>query len=225
MFELMSFLEREWASLLSLGWTVPTLLALAVAATFITCKFLFDIQLQNKNALIDLFRNRIDEYERKLNVDSPQDAVGQVEKLQSRIATLELAVGEITPRTISEDQKTVISQQLKRFAGSSVAVLHDATAPNARRLHSDFVHIFQQSGWHTSSGVVFGPNEHPPSGIQIRPCRNGEASSKQQAFMDILRSVKIPFDIGPNAVPSAISKGPEPEEFQMLITLPATQSA
>jgi hypothetical protein len=108
--------------------------------------------LQSENGTlrerVQLRDDRAAEYERKLDVDSPDEAKARLDALEQRLE-------KMGPRRLSEDQANTLVAKLAATPGKMQLQLAIGTSDGIR-FESDFREVFTRAGWTIASHQIMG---------------------------------------------------------------------
>lgn len=195
-----NFVEKigqEWTTISQAPFIFLAILILAVGLAWWVFRYLHAAELTNKNSQLQLANDRLADYQRKLDVDSPEEARQQMRKLENKVSELADQLKRLGPRRLSEEQKRQIISAISISAGSCVAITKDGASPDAATLSSDLVDAFRRGGWEVSTPVVLGLGNPPPSGVAIELPEPKNRNVAQQAIVNAFEAANIAYDIQP----------------------------
>ncbi|HMT40535.1 MAG TPA: hypothetical protein PKC48_03330 [Sphingorhabdus sp.] len=169
------------ASLLFAGW----LIWLAVKHTFAT-------RLENARSTIDLQDRQLQDYKDKLDGASPEQAKARLDALEQRI---EDGFRALAPRRVSDEQRQAMVAILDAEHGNHVTIAQDAAIADARPLAQGIAAVFHAARWTTSSAMVMGLGNPPPSGVGLMVQDQNNLTPPQRAIYNALQAAGIAFDI------------------------------
>lgn len=161
--------------------------------------------LESRVALRD---DRIAEYERKLDVSSPDEA-------SRRIAALEDRLAKLGPRKLIKEQTDILKREL-RAAPGKVSLTRDMGTNDAIRVFEQLSAVFNESGWAVQTGMVMGLGYHPKSGTMVLTKTGPTLSQAALTVTSAFTLAGVPFDL--QKLPA--DNGSHVEVLQIIVTNP-----
>lgn len=180
-------LQDNWAVLSTAPWAFATIVVLFGGGGLLIGRLWQSGVITNLESRIALRDDRIADYERKLDVASPDEA-------KQRLDALEKQIRALGPRTLSPDQMKAIG---RRIAGQSaiIEITHDMAAADAKALTAAFAVTFQRAGWKTIQPMVMGLGNHPPSGLALQVANPSQLRPIENTVKQALEDAGIEYDI------------------------------
>ncbi|MCF6118548.1 hypothetical protein L2449_16850 [Mesorhizobium muleiense] len=198
---IVEFLQTNWAVVMAAPWVFVTFAILIGGGGVLLGRFWQGGVVTNLESRIALKDDRIDDYERKLNVHSPDEA-------KQRLDALELRVRGLLPRTLSPEQMKAIAERITGLS-ATIQISHDMAAADAKTLSSAFTVTFQRAGWATIPHMVMGVGHHPRSGVALQVRNPSQLSPLETTVKQALEAASIEFEI--QQCTRAPFPGPMPE--------------
>lgn len=150
---------REWAVISQAPASFLVTSILVGTVVWLALRWQFGTQLINRDGILALKEAEINDYKRKLDGASPDEAAHRIEVLEKRLSLLE-------PRILSEAEFSVLKNGLQGRE-ASVDVMHDVASPAMKNLWGQIAAAFHQTGWKVTTGMLMGLGNPPPTGIAI----------------------------------------------------------
>lgn len=175
---------------------IPYIVALAIVAGIIWAivNWSYSAVLASKDAEIQLLERQRDDYKDKLGGATPDEAKARIDRLEAQVKA-------ISPRRLSDDQKTRLASALRRLPGN-IEIAQDMAAPDARPFAGDLIVAFQSAGWQVQTPAVLGPGNPPPHGIGLIVSDPSSLTAHQALIVEGLNAAGVQFDLqrGPPAL-------------------------
>jgi hypothetical protein len=208
----MDFFEKNW-DLISQNPLIFISFAFIVGATcFAIGKYLHREEISILKSRIDLRDDTIENYKKKLDGASPDEAKAKMDVLEAKIAEIQKHIAQ---RKLSENDLDKIASIISPFKGS-VVVEKDVTCTEGSKISSQLVDIFNKSGWKVSNSMVMGVSNPPIEGLSISTSR--QPSEPAKAVIEAFEKLKIPFSLRVGALTESPHR--EKEDVEILITTP-----
>lgn len=150
---------KEWAVISQAPVSFAVIAALIATLVWFALRWQFGSQLSSRDGIIALKEAEINDYKRKLDGASPDEAAKKIEALERRLAAIE-------PRMLSDAELAALIDGLLIHRGK-VNIAHDGGSPLTKKLHSQIVAGFQRAGWEVSTSMVMGLGNPPPTGVAV----------------------------------------------------------
>jgi hypothetical protein len=187
---------------------IPFLLVVGFVA-FGIWKFLahhYSGRLDAKDDLLALRQAQLDDYKEKLSGASPEEARARVDALEQRI---EDGFNALAPRILSEDQRKKMVEALDVQNGHHVTIAHDAAVADSVKLARSIGSAFLAARWTTSTPMVMGLGNPPPSGIAVIVSDQNNLTAAQLAIIIAFKIAKIEVDIQTGNPGFSATDGPQ----------------
>lgn len=182
-----AFFAAEGHAILQAPAVFITALVILGLGIWATLNWLYSGQIANLESTIKLKEANIADYKDKLSGASPDEA-------KKRLDALELAVSALSPRRLTEDQK---SRVVRAIGGSKavIAITADMGVGDARAYVRDFALAFQSGGWEVQLPQVMGIGNPPLTGLALRVADVGRLTEAERTLKDALEAIQVRFDI------------------------------
>lgn len=129
----------------------------------------FSGQISTLKEQIKYQQTKLDDYEKNLDVSSPDEALEMIQSLERRVAGLE-------PTALNDSQRERLLAALSVSPGK-VVITNDSASYKASNLNRQLCPIFDEAGWKVGSGTHHGSRNFNPTGILIRSVSGSHAAA------------------------------------------------
>ncbi|MDE2105770.1 MAG: hypothetical protein KGL39_51575 [Patescibacteria group bacterium] len=210
------------ASLPVIGKAWPTVIGLIIVALvvgFAAGRFMFSERIATLKGRIEARDEKISDYDQKLEGASPDEA-------RKRIEALELQVKALSPRRLTEEQKTVMVRSLAGVR-ANIGIGKDMAVADASAFTGDLASVFQQAGWGVSLPAFLGMGGPQPSSGLGFEIDNNNPQQAERAVQTAMAAAGLRFDaLPPRPRPQrpspppgvAIPPQPAPPDVRLVVT-------
>lgn len=163
-----AFTRDNWAVIAQAPWAFVTCAVLFLGIGMALQSWLHSGATSAKDERLQLADDRIAEYERKLRVASPDEAV-------ARLAKLEADVASFRPYSLSADQVARLTRVIAREQ-HGIAISRDNSSVDADVIHRQVATVFANAGWATVESVILGLKRPPICGLTLVKAPGGSTS-------------------------------------------------
>lgn len=188
-------LKAEWGVIVDAPISIIIIATFTIVAAYKVFDFLHKAKVDTIERELSLSKATVDEFKRKTDVDSPDDAKHKIDALERKITEIEVSVKKMEPMRLSQQQKSAMISALSIAAGNKVSIAKDGASPDAAKLSADLVDAFKRGGWSVSTPMVLGLGNPPPSGIEIGFSQLESRSVAEQAIINAFESANISYDL------------------------------
>lgn len=163
-------LQKEWPVIQQAPFSF-TLIAIALLAlTWAAASWLYRHQIGNLKERIGLKDDLITDYKRKLDGATPDEA-------RERLDALEMLVGHLRPRELTQRQALIVAQNLDGYAGKTAGVGYAMNDRVCERYAEQLKNILVQSGWAIKTTAILSSwgRGFPGLAVIARPDDNSPA--------------------------------------------------
>jgi hypothetical protein len=179
-----------------------------VGIIYLADNWRYSATVESQEARNKLKDDEIVEYKDKLNGATPEEA-------KKRLDALELQVKALSPRWLTNEQKTRIAHTITDQK-AAISIARDTAVADAAGYTHDLAEAFQEGGWHVRLPMITGIGFSPPTGIGLLVADPKTLSPQEEAAKRALEAAKIEFDIQ--------FKGVSPKELVPDVELITTKS-
>jgi hypothetical protein len=183
--QLLNHLSEEWQTITHAPLASAVVILIAFGITYGLNRAIFRVQIDSLESRLDLKDDQINDYKRKLDGASPEEAKGRMDALESRLH----ALLPLVPRRLTDEQRQAITQVAARMKGS-IAISFDQ-ASNGALLSGDLQNAFSAALWSvygTAHSGHTGPLDH---GLGVT--FESESDPSVQATFEALRAARLDF--------------------------------
>lgn len=156
---LIEFLEKNWANIIESPDTFIYFAIVIISIVFFIVRFHYSGRIDILNENINLKKAKIDEYEKKLSVSSPDEALERINILEGRVSGLE-------PMVLDKTQCERLFDALSISPGE-VSITNEGSSYKANKLRTQLSDIFHKAGWKVRSGVHFAVANPSETGVLV----------------------------------------------------------
>ena len=157
--EFFTYLEGEWKVIGQAPFTFIIALVILSGVIWLVAKGAASVQLANLKSALDLSDRQIADYKDKLSGKTPDEVAAKIVALEAHIALMQ-------PVPFTGEQGEAMYRILKAYKGT-IRINRDIDAGNMEGNYRRFLGVFQNSGWATQDGVVYGDKQKPPGGVAL----------------------------------------------------------
>jgi len=187
--DIVELLKQNWSIIAQTPWVFVGMTVVVTFVVWAVVNHLKANQIETLSARLVLRDDEISDYKRKLSGASPSEA-------KARIEALEQAIARMSPRRILPEQITAFISVARASQGTAY-VAYDGSYAAGAALAGQIQRALTQAGWMVHTGVVLGPEYHPPEGILVCLRPSGERTPQEQAFVSAMEAAKLPFAVAP----------------------------
>lgn len=169
---------------------IPTLV-LTLAIGFVIWGLIkreYQTRLENAASTLAFKQSEVDDYKRKLDGASPDEAKARIDALEAKLLA-------ITPRSVGKDGREKMVSVLARYAGSVISIMADSSCGDAGGFRGRLQMAFGEAKWRVSAGTMMGAPYRSETGIIVSIDDLNSVTEPQQAVMDALAAVNLQFEI------------------------------
>ena len=196
--DFLSTLKDNWAVIAAAPLAFAIWTAVILAACWALVSHLKTNQIGNLDSRIALRDDEIADYKRKLEGATPEEAA-------QKIARLEEAVARLQPASFTKEQLMKLTKAIENIKGT-MEVYVDGAYPDGPSLAAQLIEAFRDAGWSASSGMVIGPANRPPNGIEFSNAPE-VAPELRSATLNALAEAGLRFAIFPMNPPHWKERG------------------
>ncbi len=186
--DLLGYLIVEWRVIArSPSDSVVCRFLLGMVLVYGACRWRYRARIASLRSRLEQQSDRVAEYERKLQVASPDEAESLVEALERKIEMLR-------PRRVTAEQRRTIIEEVSAGAGRNISIVADATSPDAVSLAHSLANVFLCAGWKSMTTTRVGIDAAPVSGIGLKVRDRQVLSHPERLVYAGLRASGIEFD-------------------------------
>lgn len=175
-------LQSAWPLIKQAPWGFLSLAILLLISGWFAGRF-------TSRERIEILRERLEDYQEKLRVGSPEEAKKRFDDLEERIQ-------QLSPRRLSEQQSASITKAL-RNTRAVIAIAQDVGVGDGAVFAMSLSSAFREAGWEVQRPTIMGITNPPPTGVALVVSDTQLLDEYEKVVRNALVSAKIEFDIQP----------------------------
>lgn len=182
------YLSKEWSAISQAPVSFIIALLLLVTLMWAIARHLTSVQLANRDSMINLKNAIIEDYKRKLDGASPDEAQRRIQALESKLESM----GD--PRVLTRDQLDQIGRALGGQVGE-IYITRDNDSVESSGIFTQVKRFFKSQGWQVNGGAIWGIENPPNSGLTVFVRTGDFRSADEIALLAGLDAAKLNYDI------------------------------
>ncbi len=200
------WMSQEWATVSHAPLIFLACLIVAGLMIWRVVHWQYSTQLAHAQSALSLRDAQVQDYKEKLSGATPDEA-------KARLDILEEKLNKLSPRRISDSQKSAIVSAIRPFKGCQVNLVKDGAAPGMERFVRVVTSAFVDAGWSVNPGMVIGIANPPNCGVRLVVQSPADLTSPQQGIAAGLRGAGIHFELQ-----AGRARGNPPADAELLFT-------
>jgi hypothetical protein len=140
-------------------WAFIALVAAIALGIWKAISWAYKSRLESAKGQIELQDRQLQAYKENLQGASPDEAKRRIEALEHQVKAL-------LPRRLTEEQKRLLTENMKPLgAGRVIIVGYDMACSDGRTYANEFRHLFRTSNWVVHDMMAGGISNVPQSGL------------------------------------------------------------
>ncbi len=197
--------QAVWPLVKGAPFLVLLLIALLSLVIWLILNWRYQATIESLKSRLELKDDRIVDYERKLDVGSPDEAKAKLKELELRLDLLE-------PKIISADAQGKMTAAL-RCSNGVADIVHDISSRNAQIFADNLARVFREAGWEVRRPMVMGVTNPPISGLSVKVKNPNQLTEVEKAAVSSINAAALRFDLDGGLMPDPDS----PEDIRILV--------
>lgn len=211
--DFLKYIVSEWAVIRQTPVVFVAAILVVIGLVYFAIDWRYSSVISSLKERISLRDDQIGQLKDKVGTASPDEIKARIDRLESEVKAL-------SPRRLSDAQRSQLTTGLRRLPGT-IQILQDMAAPDARGFAGDLIVAFQNAGWQVQTPAILGPGNPPPHGIGLIVSDPASLTPHQSLIAEALRAIGVQFDLqrGSLASPSGVpGRPPTSLDAEILIT-------
>ncbi|PFG62408.1 hypothetical protein AXZ77_0987 [Thioclava sp. ES.031] len=200
------------------GWMTTS--AVIATLVWIAVSYLKKNRIENLESQLKLARDRLEDYQAKLDGATPSEAAEKMYELEQKVSNLAKSFEENLPKKLSRLQAETLTKFLA-VAPAKISLCRDGASSEATTIARGLERVFLEAGWEVSCPLVLGVSNPPISGIRISYIEGAFSNAEKNALESAFEAANLAFERAENGKHLGSDRAPVAE---ILITAPLSSN-
>lgn len=153
-------------------------------------------QIADLESRLTLRNDEIEDYRRKLNGDSPDEAKARLDAMEAQLREFGPKLAALGPRFLTAEQQNTLTGVLSSRP-AKVQISQDAATHDSKPFGRHFIAAFREAGWEVATATIVGVGFPPPTGVGLFVKNTQELDPEESAVLRACQAANVAIDVQP----------------------------